>query len=151
MSKVKFTAGRVAAHECEPGKSQSFLWSIDAPGLGLRAAASGGKSYIFQAKLNGQAIRITIGDPKTWSIAEAEAEARRLKILIDAGKDPRQVKADALAAEQAARDAKAAEAAAKQAQQFRESVTLGKAWADYVADRSPHWSELHRRDHDRII
>lgn len=151
MSKVKFTAGRVAEHECESGKSQSFLWSIGAPGLGLRAASSGGKSYIFQAKLRGQTIRLTIGDPKTWSIAEAEAEARRLKILIDEGKDPRQVKADGLTAELAARDTKAAEAAVKQAQQFRESVTLGTAWAAYVAERSPNWSELHRRDHARII
>lgn len=151
MSKVKFTAGRVAGHECEAGKSQSFLWSIDAPGLGLRAASSGGKSYIFQAKLQRQAIRITIGDPKTWSIAEAETEARRLKILIDGGQDPRQVKADGLAAGQAARDARAAESAAKQAQQFRESVTLGDVWPVYVADRSPQWSVLHSRDHMRIM
>lgn len=147
MSKVKFTAGRVTAHECEPGKSQSFLWSIDAPGLGLRAAASGGKSYIFQAKLNGQAIRITIGAPKTWSIAEAEAEARRLKILIDEGKDPRQVKADGLAAAQAARDAKAAEAAAAVEQARRAAVTLADAWPDYLKARKTKWSEGHYADH----
>ena len=151
MAKVKFTAGRIAAHECEAGKSQSFLWSNDAPGLGLRAASSGGRSYIFQAKLNGQAIRITIGDPKAWTITEAEAEARRLKVLIDNGQDPRQVKADGLAAEQAARDARAAEQTAMQTQQVRESVTLGDVWPEYVADRAPQWSELHHRDHLRIM
>jgi hypothetical protein len=50
-----------------------------------------------------------------------------LKILVDEGKDPRQVKADALAADQAARDAKAVEEAAQEARIKRETVTLGMA------------------------
>lgn len=161
MAKVKLTAGRVDGFQCEPGKSQSFLWDTDAPGLGLRVTASGAKAYIFQAKLNGETIRVTIGEPATWPLdlpknstpeqKSARSEARRLKVIIDNGQDPRKVKADGLAAEQAARDARAAEAAARQAQQFRESVTLGDVWPVYVADRSPLWSELHRRDHARII
>ncbi len=151
MSKIKLTAGRVADHKCISGKSQSFLWDTEAPGLGVRAADSGGKAYIFQAKLNGKALRVTIGSPRAWSLEAARAEARRLKVIIDAGKDPRQVRVDALAAEQAVRDAKAAEATAKQAREFRESVTLGQVWEVYCADRSPHWSTLHQRDHARII
>lgn len=41
-------------------------------------------------------MRITIGAPATWSIDKAQAEARRLKVIIDNGQDPRQVKADKL-------------------------------------------------------
>lgn len=165
MSKVKLTAGRIEAFQCEAGKGQSFLWDTDAPGLGLRVTAAGAKSYIFQAKLNGQAIRVTIGDPKTWPIdlpknplpeqKSARSEARRLKTLIDEGKDPRQVDADNLAAEQAARDAKAAEAVARELQAKRETATLGMAWPVYIEARRnagrKKWSQWHIRDHENVV
>lgn len=166
MAKVKFTAGRIDAFSCEAGKRQSFLWDADAPGLGLRVTASGAKSYIFQGKLNGTAIRITIGDPATWPIDAptdgkgkpigkgARQEARRLKVLLDGGQDPRQVKADALAAEHAAREAKAAETAALQIRMKRERVTLGIAWPIYIDARRQagrkKWSTWHIRDHENV-
>jgi integrase len=151
MAKIKFTAGRIDGFQCEAGKSQSFLWDAAAPGLGLRATANGAKSYIFQAKLNGQAIRITIGAPGTWSIQEAQAEARRLKVIIDNGQDPRQVKAAGLEAEQDARDAKQAAVEAKQIQGRRETLTLGMAWPLYVESRRKRWSEWHIRDHENVV
>jgi len=150
-NKAKFTAGRIAGFKCAKGKNQSFLWDTVARGLALRSTANGAKSYIFQSKLDGQTIRVTIGDPSVWEIDAAQAEARRLKVIIDNGKDPRVVKADGLAAEQDARDIKQAAAAALQAQRVRESVTLGDVWTEYVADRKPLWSELHYRDHLRIM
>ena len=151
MAKVKFTAGRVSAFTCEEGKSQSFLWDSDAPGLGLRATANGAKSYMFQAKLNGAAIRITIGAPGTWTILEAQAEARRLKVIIDQGKDPRQVKAAGLEAEEKARDVRRAEAEAKELQNRRETLTLGMVWPLYVESRRKRWSEWHIRDHENVV
>jgi integrase len=148
MAKVRFTAGRIDDFRCEEGKSQSFLWDAVSPGLGLRATASGAKSYIFQAKLGQQAIRITIGDPRTWNIADAQAEARRLKVIVDGGQDPRKLKADELAANEAA-------AAAAHAKQTRESVTLGDIWPDYIADRmatrTRGWSSHHVRAHKTIM
>ncbi len=132
MSKVKFTAGRISDHECLAGRSQSFIWDSEAPGLGLRATSGGVKSFVFQAKLKGKAPRLTIGDPKTWTIDEARTEARRLKILIDEGRDPRQVKADTLAAEEASRTARAAELAAAETASRRASVLLSDAWMKYL-------------------
>jgi integrase len=123
------------------------LWDSVAPGLGLRATPSGGKSFIFQAKLNGQVVRTTIGDPKTWDIAAAQAEARRLKIIIDNGQDPRQVKAAKLAAEQAERDTKAAAAAAEQAEAQRRGLKLGDVWPIYVTARKSQWSAGHLQNH----
>ncbi|MCE3607589.1 integrase family protein [Massilia sp. P8910] len=151
MAKVNFTAGRVEAFKCEPGKSQSFLWDAIAPGLALRATANGARAYVFQAKLEGVTVRITIGAPATWTIQAAQAEARRLKVIIDNGQDPRQVKADGLAAEQAVRDAKQAERAAAQDRLLSESVTLGDIWPVYVADRTPHWGEHQIAAHRKII
>lgn len=150
-ARVNFTAGRIADFQCEDGKSQSFLWDSTATGLGLRVTAGGAKSYIFQARLNGQAMRIAIGSLGTWTIDKAQAEARRLKVIIDGGRDPRVVKVDGLEAEQEARDIKATQRIAKQAREAVEAVTLGDVWPLYVSERRPLWSERHTFDHEKMI
>src|ERR1700693_4644987 len=94
MSKVNFTAARIDGHSCPTNKSQSFLWDEKTPGLGLRATSTGAKSYIFQAKVHGNTVRMTIGSPKSWPVGNAQEEARRLQRMVDEGKDPREVKAD---------------------------------------------------------
>ena len=157
MSKVKLTAGRVDGFQCQAGRSQSFLWDTDAPGLGLRVTPTGAKAYIFQGKLNGNAIRITIGAPTTWPLdisqaatndkKSARSEARRLKVIIDNGQDPRKVKADGLAAEQLIRDAKAVEFAAKAIEAKRQGITLGEVWPLYVEARKSKWSAGHLQNH----
>lgn len=145
MAKVKLTAGRIAAFQCDGGKAQAFLWCSEVPGLGVRATAgSNRKRYIFQSKVKGQSMRVTIGDVSAWGIAGAQAEARRLQIQIDQGNDPRQVKIDNEAA-------KEAEAATLKLQAVRESVTLGRAWPTYLEARKAKWSARHLLDHQRII
>lgn len=139
MAKVNFTARRVEVHSCPLGKAQAFIWDAGSPGLGLRATANGAKSYIFQGKLHGKTIRLTIGDPRSWGIDQAQEEARRLQTLIDAGKDPREVKADVRAAHEA-----------RQATARRSETTVGEAWAVYLAARKPKWSERHYHDHVRL-
>jgi integrase len=147
MKRENFTADRVAGFECKQGAKQSIFWDGKTPGLGLRVTAAGSKSYIFETRLNGQTIRITIGDTRTWAIGKAQAEATRLKVMTDQNIDPRQVRADKEAARIAERQAKEAEAAALAAQQARESVTVGTAWLEYIEARKPQWSERHYRDH----
>ncbi len=115
------------------------------------ATAAGAKSYIFQAKVNGKSMRLTIGDVNAWSIAKAQAEARRLQTIIDTGNDPRQVKAEQVAA-------KEAKAAALAQKQVSESVTVAEAWQAYIADRSssikngkPEWGEKHKAHHAYFV
>lgn len=136
VAKVNFTAGRVNGHSCPAGKAQAFLWDSGASGLGLRATAAGALSYIFQGKLNGATVRVTIGAPKDWGIDDARDEARRLQRLIDAGKDPREEAAE----QRAAHEARKAEAR-------RKDVTLAEAWEAYIEARRSKWSDLHYRDH----
>lgn len=101
MAKVNFAAG-VEAHHCPRGQftrtgrpiDQAFLWDAKTPGLGLRATVSGAKTYIFQAKLNGSTVRVTIGDPRSWTLDKAQKAARDLQQLVDDGKDPREVRAE---------------------------------------------------------
>jgi integrase len=151
MKKENFTTDRVAKFKCITGKAQSIFWDAKTPGLGLRVTAAGSKAYIFETSLNGKTLRITIGSPQTWTLDAAQKEACELKGMTDKGRDPRQVKADILAAEQALRDSKKAEQTAIQIKNARESVTLAAVWPEYIAERSPVWSEHHILDHEKMI
>ena len=136
MAKVKLTAGRVANFKCSEGKSQSFLWCDNVPGLAVRATAKGVKAYVFQAKVHGATMRLTIGSVQAWAIDAAQAEARRLQTSIDTGNDPREVKAEKLAARKIADE-----------QERRKEVTVGEAWAAYVTARMHKWGKSHLHDH----
>lgn len=159
MAKVKLTAGRITNFQCEEGKAQTFLWCSDVPGLAVRATpGSTRKRYIFESKVNKQTMRITIGEVSAWSIIAAQAEARRLQVMIDNGDDPRKVKADKVSEQEATQLAKKTDAAAQISQAARESVTVAEAWHAYIADRSasikdgkPEWGEKHKAHHTYFI
>ena len=136
MAKVAFTAGRVRGFKCEPGKTQAFLWDSTAPGLGLRATPAGKPAYIVQSRFEGQTIRMTIGSLDAWSIPQAQEKARQLQRQIDEGRDPREVKAETIAADVAKRD-----------DTNRLAVTVDDAWTAYLEERQPRWSERHYSDH----
>lgn len=136
MAKVNFTSARVEAFRCPPDKVQVFIWDSRSPGLGLRATQAGAKSYIFQAKIHGQTVRLTIGDPRSWSIDKVQEEARRLQTLVDSGIDPREHRAE----QQAAHEARRVEAR-------RRDVTFGEAWDAYVDARKPFWGHRHYEAH----
>ena len=137
--RVKMTAGRVEAFTCPAGKSQAFLWDTEAPALALRVTPTGRKTYVFESRLNGSTIRINIGTAADWPIKKAQTEAQRLKMLVDNGQDPREIERQQQADKAAAQVANAAQA-----------VTVGDVWAAYVTERTPHWGDLHRKDHERL-
>ena len=94
---------------------------------------------MFQSVYQGKDLRITIGSPAAWSIPDAQAKARELQRLIDEGKDPRDLKREALAAH-----------AEKQAAAAADAVTVGEAWQRYLEQRRPFWGELNYRDHVKM-
>ena len=143
MAKDVFTAGRVSAFTCPADKAQAFLWDATAAGLGLRITPAGKPAYVFQSVYQSKDLRLTIGNPGAWSIEQARDKARALQRLIDDGKDPRDLKRDALA-QQAEREASAA--AQVEANKLA-ALTVGEVWATYLAERRPHWGDLHYRDH----
>ena len=145
MAKVKLTFGRVTRFKCPADAAQAFLWCDEVPGLAVRATPGSSRNrYIFQSKVNKQTMRITIADVSVLSIGDAQKEARRLQTIIDQGNDPREVKVDQAAAKETA-------AAAKKAQEARETVTVGKAWNEYVTAMKPTWGALHLHDHVRAM
>ena len=139
QNRVRLTAGRVDAFTCPAGKSQAFLWDTDTPALALRVTPTGRKTYVFESRLNGDTIRVSIGTATDWPIEKARGEAQRLKVLVDSGTDPRELERQQQADKTAAKAAAAVQA-----------VTVGEAWAAYVAERTPHWGDLHRKDHERL-
>lgn len=145
-----FTAGRVEAYKCEAGKEQSILWDGKSAGLGLRATASGAKSYIFQTKLHSKTLRLTIGDVRTYTISKAQAEANRLKALTDQGIDPREL----AKAQKEESDAKAADEKSKE-------LLVGQVWNEYLdyqkdkmtrphIERGKKWGARHLKDHENL-
>ena len=105
-SRVRLTAGRVDAFECPTDKSQAFLWDTDAPALALRATPTGRKTYVFESRMHGATVRITIGAVADWPLGEARTRAQELKRLTDAGTDPREVERQKQVANAAAKAAK---------------------------------------------
>ncbi|MAK44406.1 MAG: preprotein translocase [Spongiibacter sp.] len=142
MSRVLFTAKRIRDFSCPADKQQAFLWdaSSRSVGLGLRATPKGAPAFIFQGRFNGKTIRITIGSPSSWSIPEAQEKAREFQRYIDEGRDPRLVKSEVTKADVAAREAEA-----------RGRCTFGEAWAHYMEERKPFWSENSYRDHRTMV
>jgi integrase len=148
----ELTAGLIARMTCPAGKTQVFLRDSKAPGLRVRATApstknpKGLKAYVYEAKLNRQTIRRTIGDVRVWDIEAARTEARRLAIVVRSDKDdPREIQRQQEAAKAAAK----VEAAVKVEAAKVAAVTVGEAWAVYLAERrlSPKWGERHYQDH----
>lgn len=140
MAKVKLTAGRIRDFNCPADKAQAFLWDADVYGLAVRCTPTGKTAFIFQAKLAGKDIRVTLGDTRTLGIDSARDEARRLGVLIAQGTDPRQDKQERIEAGEA-----------KRQENRRKVVTVSEAWTTYIADRWPRWGEHHRRDHEAAI
>lgn len=135
MQRERLTPERIRRFVCPEGAKQVFLWDTDAPRLAVRATA-GAKSYTFEAKLNRQTVRTTIGDVRAWHLDDARAEARRLQTLIDKGIDPRQERAERDAATKAKQDAAR-----------RAEVTVGEAWSVYLDARRGRWGERHMLNH----
>ena len=142
-NRVNLTAGRVDAFTCPTDKAQAFLWDTDTPTLALRVTPTGRKTYVFEARLNGATVRINIGTVADWPIKKARTRVQALKMLVDAGTDPREVERD----RQAAAVEKKAAAVAKVEAAKVAAVTVGEVWAAYIAERHPHWGDLHYRDH----
>ncbi len=147
------TAGLIERLTCPAGKTQVFLRDTKAPGLRVRATAAstknpkGLKAFVYEAKLNRQTIRRTIGDVRVWDIEAARTEARRLAVVVRSDKDdPRELERQ----QEADKAAVIATAAVKVQAAKVAAVTMGEVWAVYLVERKPHWSALHYRDHEKM-
>ena len=109
----RLTPARISAYMNSGKCLQEFFWDSDTSGFGVRITKKtklnvrGSKAFIFQGRFNGESIRMTIGDTKVWTLDSARIKARSYQTQIDEGKDPREVKAQAIANDVAVKDARA--------------------------------------------
>jgi hypothetical protein len=136
IEKIGFTSGRISTLVCKAGQDQTMYRDAKTPCLGLRITKSGVKSFIFETWFNGKSLRSTIGDTSTWSIAQAQTEARRLKVLTDQGIDPRETKKQEKVLHRA-RNTK--------------SIAGLIVWQEYINDRKVNWGERHLKDHYDMV
>lgn len=132
-----------ASHITRSGPSKNsdptLYWDAKSPGLGLRVTPTGARAYIFESRLFGKTVRITIGDTRTWPLGQARTEAARLKTAIDDGIDPREQRLLKKAAHEA-----------RQAESRRKNVTVADAWAAYLGAHRTKWSPRHLFDHEKL-
>jgi len=139
--RIRLTLERISNFP-HPKKGKSFLWDTDSPTLAVLASPKR-KNYIFESRLNGKTIRITIGDVNTFTLRKARNEADRLKGMINQGIDPREHKRQLEAEQEAARDARKKEDTVEQVR----ALSVGEVWAEYLEERKPYWSDRHYLDH----
>ena len=134
--KLNLTVSRIAGLHCDlNGKGQpkiTYYWDAKTPNLGILVTPKNTKSFIFETWFNGKNLRITIGKTDSWSIPDAQAEARRLKVLTDKGIDPRDERAEI--------DEKA------KAKRIKATPAL-IVWSEYILARKSKWGERHLADH----
>jgi integrase len=138
MKRERLTPERIRRFTCPPDAKQAFFWDTLSPRLAVRATAAT-KSFIFEAKLNRQTIRTTIGDVRAWNLDDARQEANRLQTLTDQGIDPREQKRERIAAAESQKD-----------EARRQDATVAEAWSAYLEARKAKWSERHLSNHQAL-
>ena len=137
---IDLTAGAIERLTCRTDvKAQAFLRDTKAPGLRVRVTNTGAKSFVFEAKLDRQTIRRTIGDVRAWTIEAARGEANRLRVMFDAGTDPRELERQ-----------READKSAKAVADTANAVTVGDLWPRYLSEGRPKrkdaWKPGYRAD-----
>lgn len=150
---IDYTAAQDLTHglldraSCPAGSPFVLVRDADKKGLRLRVTKAGGKHWQFETRIKGKLFTRAMGEWPTVSIDDAKAEAHRLRGLTEKGIDPREGELQ----QEAAKDQAIAEKAVKQANQARQeaaqALTVGEVWTTYIAERRPHWGDLHYRDH----
>jgi integrase len=136
--KVSFTERRVATLPA-PATAYALFRDADTANLAVRVTAKGARSYVYETRVHGENVRVTIGDVASWKLAAARAEARRLSTVVDRGDDPR-VEATA----------KRAHAEASRIEGQRHGLVLEGVWRVYIEDRKATWGARHLHDHESL-
>ena len=69
-------------------RNQVIHYDSELKGFGLRVTRFGARAFILNYRARGVERRYTIGSYPDWKVATAREEAKRLKRLVDQGRDP---------------------------------------------------------------
>ena len=137
--RIRLTVDRIRRLEQPTGTQARYVFDDDQRHLAVRVTPAGVKSFVFASKLGKTPLRVTLGSVDVWGLDDARAEARRLQTQVDQGIDPRQEKAERIAATEAKRE-----------EARRVEAPALDAWTDYLKARKAKWSALHLADHENV-
>jgi integrase len=135
---INLTEQRVRDLTCPEGKADVFYPDEKVKGFAVRVYASGMRTFVYRYRILGKSAKIVIGSIHDMHVSQARKQAQKYGQLVAEGKDPREAKAENLAAVQARRE-----------EAKRQSVTFRSAWEAYLEARKPHWGERNYLDHLR--
>lgn len=132
--RVRLTPERI--RKAEPATTQQyFLRDTEVPGLAVRVTASGQKAFIIERKLSGRTVRMTLGSTDALLLGDARKDAAAKLAAMRDGRDPRVMKAEALAADTLKREqARKVREAEREATQ-RTFERLLMAYADHLKEK----------------
>ena len=110
----------------------------DGNGLYLCVKPSGSKSWILRFQMSHKRREMGLGAVSVLSLADARAEAARLKVMIAQGINPIEGRREAIAAQS---EIRLAEAQAR----TRRAATFKVAAAEYIADQEAGWRNAKHR------
>lgn len=110
-----------------PPKGQKIERDTIVTGFGVRKTASGFTAFVFSYVSQGRDRRMTIGQYPSWSVTAARQTAAKLRMQVDAGKDPLEDKRTA-----------------------RAEYTLLQLWERYEVSVLPKKAESTQRDERSI-
>jgi len=84
----KLTDGFAKSAAVPAAKPQAIYYDSEVKGFGLRVTKGGARSFILNYRARGVERRLTIGSYPDWRVTAAREEAKRLKRLVDQGRDP---------------------------------------------------------------
>jgi len=111
-----------------PEKGYAIHWDEKLAGFGLRVTSTGVKAFIFQKRINGKDKRITLGKYGALTAEQSRKLAVKLAGEIAGGGDP----------------------IAERKEKELKGVTLGQAFADYLATRKDLKPKT-LKDYNRVI
>ena len=85
-TRTRITEARARAFTAPPGR-EAVLWDGDVPGLGLRARASGRKTWIVHRRVGNGVVKRTLGASDAMSVEDVRRAARVLIEEAECGDD----------------------------------------------------------------
>jgi integrase len=138
-SQVRLTDKIVAEAQCPAGKKDVLLFDDALPGFGLRAAASGSRTFIFQYRQGSTVRRIPLGVwGKELTTAAARKKAETLRGQVRDHRDP---VAERRAARAAALAAEAARKAAEALTAYTVAVLIDQWATHHLSERSASYRQ----------
>jgi integrase len=110
------------------GRLNAILYDGEVKGFGLRVTKDGARAFVLNYRIAGRERRLTIGSYPDWTVLAAREEAKRLKRLVDTGRDP--------LGERVA---------------VRQAPTIADLIERYLAEHGPRKRERSRREDDAMI